>query len=115
MSAKAIALPRGKKIKDDLSVNEIKIIGRFSGPACEKELPSGEKVVELRLIVTRDDREGVDTISVAVWKSMLRRRALSLQNDQWIVVAGVLRRRFWKSPTGLASRYQVEARELARI
>lgn len=115
MSTKAIAVPKGRKIKDDFSVNEIKIIGRFSGPASEKDLPSGEKVVELRVIVTRDDREGVDTISVAVWKSMLRRRALTLQDNQWIVVKGVLRRRFWKSPTGLASRYQVEARDLARI
>ncbi|MEI7454741.1 MAG: single-stranded DNA-binding protein [Actinomycetes bacterium] len=110
-----ITLQKEEITEADYSVNEIKVIGRFSGPALEKELPSGDKVVEFRLISSREDRDGVDVINVAVWKSQLRKRALTLRKDEWISVEGALRRRFWRSPAGLASRYQVEARELSRI
>lgn len=95
--------------------NKVELTGRVSGRAVEKSLPSGDTVVEFRLIVDRDDREGVDTLDVAAWSGNLRKRALSLDSEEWIAVKGVVRRRFWKSPNGIASRWQVEARELERV
>jgi len=95
--------------------NKVEIVGRVSGEATERELPSGDRVVELRLIVGRDDREGVDTIDIAAWRAPLRKRALGLKQEEWICVKGVIRRRFWRAGTMLASRWQVEARELERV
>lgn len=95
--------------------NKVELVGRVSGEPLEKKLPSGDLVVEFRLIIDRDDRDGVDTLDIAAWKSQLRKRALSLQSEEWIGVRGVLRRRFWKAKNGIASRWQVEARELERI
>ena len=95
--------------------NKVELNGRVSGKPTEKTLPSGDVVVEFRLIIDRDDREGVDTLDVATWKKQLRKRALSLEAEEWIGVKGVLRRRFWKGGSGITSRWQVEARELVRI
>jgi single-strand DNA-binding protein len=95
--------------------NRVELAGRVSGEPSEKTLPSGDIVAEFRLVIDRDDREGVDTLDVAVWKAQLRKRALSLEAEEWIGIKGVLRRRFWKGSTGIASRWQVEAREIERI
>ena len=37
-------------------VNEVAIVGRLSGSPIEKDLPSGDKVVELRIVVGRDKK-----------------------------------------------------------
>jgi single-strand DNA-binding protein len=95
--------------------NRVELVGRVSGEPKEKKLPSGDLVVEFRVIIDRDDREGVDTLDIAAWKTLLRKRALSLEAEEWIGIKGVLRRRFWKGATGIASRWQVEAREIERI
>ena len=99
----------------DYSLNECLFRGRVSAAATDRELPSGEHVVEFRLIVSRAEREGVDTLDIAAWSSKARRASLSLKAGEWVEVTGSLRRRFWQSPTGLASRYQVEAASLTRI
>jgi len=102
-------------IEEDWSLNEVKLRGRVSAKAIEKELPSGDKVVEFRLIVTRTKQAGVDTLDIAAWSAKSRRAALSLAAGQWIQVSGAIHRRFWTSPMGLASRWQVEALEISRI
>ena len=99
----------------DQSLNELTLRGRVSAPATVKELQSGDKVVEFRLIVSRSDRNGVDTLDIAAWSANSRKRALSLQAEQWIEINGAIHRRFWQSPSGLASRWQVEAIEIVRI
>ena len=103
-----------KSIEKDVSLNQVKLRGRISGEKREKVLPSGDSVVEFRLIVKRDD-EGYDTLDIAAWKAAIRKRALSLYDQEWVEVSGVIRRRFWNSPGGLSSRWQVEARELVRL
>ena len=101
-------------VRDDYE-NEVRLVGRSSGPALEKELPSGDKVVEICIVVARDDRDGYDTLDVALWSAALRKRALSLKDNEWIEVVGALRRRFWKTGNVVASRWQVEGRELTRV
>lgn len=100
---------------EDFSLNDLLLRGRVSQEAIEKELPSGDKVVEFRLIVTRDKRSGVDTLDIGSWSAKARRVALTLKADEWIEVSGSIHRRFWSAPTGLASRWQVEAVEISRI
>jgi single-strand DNA-binding protein len=95
--------------------NQVEIVGRLSKTPEEKTLPSGDLIVELRVVVERDDRDGVDTLDVVTWRAQLRRRCLKLKPDEWVRVKGVIRRRFWKSGTTVGSRWQVEARELERV
>jgi single-strand DNA-binding protein len=99
----------------DYSLNDVMLRGRVSDVAIEKILPSGDKVVEFRLIVSRFELSGVDTLDIAAWSAKSRRSALTLKPDEWIEVSGAIHRRFWKAPTGLASRWQVEAAEISRI
>jgi len=99
----------------DLSLNDLLLRGRVSAAATTKELPSGDKVVELRLIVTRENREGVDTLDIAAWSAKSRKTALSLTPDEWVEISGAIHRRFWQSPAGLASRWQVEAIDIMRL
>jgi single-strand DNA-binding protein len=104
-----------QEVAEDFSLNDLVLRGRVSQEAIEKELPSGDKVVEFRLIVTRDKQSGVDTLDIGAWSSKTRRTALTLTPDQWVEVSGSIHRRFWSGPAGLASRWQVEAVEITRI
>jgi single-stranded DNA-binding protein len=122
MPKKAISSNKIKKIEDRSSdyINEVALVGRLSGEPKEKVLPSGSKVVEFRLVVERDKNQSgssqlVDTIDIATWSAMGRKSALKLDENAWISVNGAIRRRFWQSPTGLASRWQVEASEIKSI
>ena len=99
----------------DLSLNDLLLRGRVSAAATTKELPSGDKVVEFRLIITRESREGVDTLDIAAWSAKSRKTALTLGPDEWVEISGAIHRRFWQSPGGLASRWQVEALEISRL
>lgn len=104
----------GIKQEKDRSKNVVQLRGRISGERREKSLPTGDTVVEFRLIVKRDD-QGFDTFDIGVRKAGLRKLAKSMHEQEWVEIAGVIRRRFWNSPSGLASRWHVEAREMARI
>lgn len=99
----------------DYSLNDCLLRGRVSAAATDRELPSGEHIVEFRLIVTRDQREGVDTLDIAAWSGKSRRSALSLKPGEWVEIAGSIHRRFWQGPAGLASRWQIEAESITRI
>ncbi len=99
----------------DYSQNGCLLRGRVSAPALERTLPSGDRVVEFRLIISRNEREGVDTLDIASWGAKSRRSALSLKAGEWVEVSGSIRRRFWQSPSGLASRWQIEAEGISRI
>ncbi len=104
-----------EEVAEDLSLNGCMLRGRVAATAVEKELPSGDKVVEFRLIITRAQGHGVDTLDIAAWSAKARRSALALKSDQWVEISGAVHRRFWQGASGLASRWQVEAIEISRI
>lgn len=99
----------------DYSLNDVLLRGRVSASATSKELPSGDKVVEFRLIISRAEREGVDTLDIAAWSAKSRKLALTLHPDEWVEISGSIHRRFWQSAMGVASRWQVEAAEIVRL
>lgn len=120
----AVVKSKAKKVSEkakseaeevDYSLNDVLLRGRVSAAATSKELPSGDKVVEFRLIVTREERQGVDTLDIAAWSAKSRKLALALQPDEWVEISGSIHRRFWQSPTGVASRWQVTANEIVRL
>jgi single-strand DNA-binding protein len=113
--AKKVTSKKIAEVEEDYSLNDVLLRGRVSQEAIEKQLPSGDKVVEFRLIVSRDRQSGVDTLDIAAWSAKSRRSALSLVADEWVEISGSIHRRFWSGPAGLASRWQVEAVEISRI
>jgi len=94
-------------------VNEVRLRGRWTA-ATARTLPSGDEVVTARLVVPRAST-GVDTIDCAVWKGGLRSRALKVVDGTIMEVEGSLRRRFWRTPGGPASRYEVEVTAMRRV
>lgn len=100
-------------------VNEVFLVGRVTSLAVEKVLPSGDKVVEFRLVIGRKQSRGlkkeVDALDIAAWSAKARRAALALKVDSWVEITGSVGRRFWRAPTGLASRWQVEASDVVRL
>lgn len=112
----------------DAGRNVVALRGRLAAPADERELPSGDRIALLRLVVRRDEpqrrrRDGVetarratvDTIDVVCWSAATRRTAARLRAGDQVEVEGSLRRRFFGGPGGRQSRYEVEARVLRRV
>ena len=108
-------IDEGSKDKSDYSLNDVLLRGRVAAPATSRQLPSGDTVVEFRLIVARATRDGVDTLDIAAWSASSRKIAKCLKADEWIEIAGSIHRRFWQSPTGVASRWQIEAEQILRL
>jgi single-strand DNA-binding protein len=109
---------------DDMGewVNEVRLVGRVSGTGEERELPSGDTVVQLRVVVPRPLRAGangggarVDTIDVACWTARTRRSALRLADGATVEISGALRRRFFRAGAATVSRYEVEATRVASL
>ena len=118
-------------IDNFLPVNEVHLVGRVTSLATEKVLPSGDKVVEFRIVIgraksskssksskslnSRSGKKEVDSLDIAAWSAKSRKAAMSLKVDSWVEINGAVRRRFWQAPSGLASRWQVEASTVARL
>jgi single-strand DNA-binding protein len=104
---------------EPIPINNVHLLGRVSSLAISKQMPSGDTVVEFRLVIDRKSRRvikrEVDTLDISAWLARPQKRALSLKINDWVEVEGSIRRRFWKSSTGLASRWQVEASQLRKI
>jgi len=120
IAKKSQALTTTSSVTDDfLPVNEVRLVGRVTSLAVEKELPSGDKVVEFRVVIgrgkIRNGKKEVDSLDIAAWSTKARKAALAVKIDTWVEVKGSVRRRFWRAPTGLASRWQVEASEVVRL
>ena len=110
-------------------VNSIRLVGRVAAVGEPRELPSGDVVVTMRVVVPREGPgrrprgsveavrpgAGVDTIDVACWTAAVRRSAARCAVDDHIEVEGALRRRFFGVAGGRASRYEVEAGRVRRV
>lgn len=106
-------------------INVVRLRGRISGEPLEVQLPSGDKLVTFRLVVPRApvtrraaDSERrlptIDTIDCVAKTAALRRKLLATSRDPAVDVTGTLRRRFYRGPGGLGSRYEVELTSLSR-
>lgn len=104
--------------------NEVTLVGRVSAAPEQRDLPSGDSLVTLRVVVDRPPQKGnqkgatkraVDVIDVACWTKRTQRTANGLEAGDGVRVEGALRRRFFAAGGGRASRYEVEAARLVRV
>ena len=101
------------------AVNDVRLVGRLAGPAQVVPLPSGDELHTFRVIVARPatphSKAKVDALECAVWKAGVARRVRAWGTGDVIEVAGAVRRRFYKTPVGSASRVEIEVSKAKRI
>jgi single-strand DNA-binding protein len=102
------------------SLNTVTLVGRVSADPEARDLPSGDRLLTFRLVVERHPvrdgtRRQVDVIDVACWSKRTQRAAERVASDDVVRVEGALRRRFFPTVGGRASRYEVEAERLVRV
>ncbi len=102
------------------SLNEVTLVGRVSAAPERRDLPSGDTLVTLRVVVDRPPQRGVtkravDVIGVACWSKRTQRTARGLEPGDCVRVEGALRRRFFAADGARANRYEVEAGRLVRV
>lgn len=97
--------------------NEVSLIGRLASEPVVRVLSRGGVVASWRLTVERVPRgsaapepgaRGFDTLDCSAFEEGVRRVAQTWQEGDLLEVRGALRRHFWRSPTGVASRCEVE-------
>ena len=103
-------------------LNEVRLVGRLAAEPVLRELPSGDILVQFRLIVERvpilnnsgGSRATVDTLECVAWRKDVQRSLRSCVAGDVLAVEGALRRRFWRAGAGAVSRSEVEARKVRR-
>jgi single-strand DNA-binding protein len=96
---------------DPVSDNHVFLRGRLAELPLEKELPSGDVLLTFRLTVLRPpgERVRVDSLECSTTRPRVRKTLARAEPGDEVEVTGCLRRRFWRSPAGPASRYAVDA------
>jgi single-strand DNA-binding protein len=83
-----------------------------------RTLPSGDLLVSFRLVVRRERPRTpgqVDTLTCVTYDRALQRRAGVWRTGDVVEVEGALQRRFWRTGTGTASRYEVNCRRGRKV
>ena len=114
MSAQKI---EGSDLVEDQAeaVNEVRLVGRLAADPQLRELPSGDTVWNLRVVVERvvppnqeKPRQRVDSLECAVWAGRLKKQVEKWEAGDIVEVSGALRRRFFRAGGATASRVEVE-------
>ncbi|MDQ6851500.1 MAG: single-stranded DNA-binding protein [Actinomycetota bacterium] len=79
-------------------------------------MPSGDELCDFRLTVPRPpgERAKIDSIDCASTNARVRRSLAASAPGDLLEVTGSLHRRFWRSASGLASRYEVDVKRVRR-
>jgi len=102
-------------VEDDWQpANLVELTGRLSVDPVPRTLPSGDEVVGLRVVVPRNDGRS-DSFDCSAWTAALRRKVGAWHEGDVVELQGRLHRRFWRSPAGPASRWEVEISTIRRI
>ena len=104
------------RMPDTAHRNEILVIGRVTSTATKRELPSGDVIQTVRVTVDRADEDGYDVVNCTAWTARLQKTVESWAKGDVVEVAGALRSRYWRAPTGvLGSACDVEVRKAKRL
>ncbi len=97
--------------------NQVEIIGRVTSSGEQILLPSGDMLTRFRIVIPREKpvtKTTVDTIDCVSFKPSLSAKVMKLEIDDVVELCGQLRRRFWQTGQGVASRMEVEITNLKR-
>lgn len=102
--------------------SQVTLVGRLGRQVGHRVLPSGDELTVFTIVIdrppVRDARTpgpSVDAISCQTSRAVVVRRLAALGPGDWVRAEGTLRRRFWRSPGGLASVTEVDVSRLARL
>jgi single-strand DNA-binding protein len=126
MAARSLAVHDAPEVADGVAHrNELVLVGRLAAPAEERTLPSGDVLTSWRIVVDRppvsqarsDGRRlpTVDALDCVTWRRDVRRSVLTWAAGDTVELSGALRRRFWRSDRGPASRTEVEVTRARRL
>ena len=96
---------------EGLPANEVRLVGRVSGQPEERVLPSGDRLVNFRVVVVRDQprgRQTVDALECVAWSARSRRSVSRWGHGDVVELSGSLRRRFYRAGATTVSRVEVE-------
>jgi single-strand DNA-binding protein len=115
---KALQMTGAPDVVDDQGepANEVRLRGRLAAAPRLRELPSGDTVWNLRVVVERPplppgrerSRQRVDSLECAVWSGRLKSQVAKWEAGDVVDVTGALRRRFFRAGGATASRVEVE-------
>jgi single-strand DNA-binding protein len=104
------------------ALNEVRLVGRLAADPQLRELPSGDTVWMLRVVVERPlpagrprPRQRVDSLECTVWAGRLKQQLKGWSAGDVVEVSGALRRRFFRAGGATASRVEVELARGRRI
>jgi single-strand DNA-binding protein len=98
--------------------NDVVLRGKLAAPAELRTLPSGDPLVTFRVVVRREKPRTpgqVDTIVCVTFDRALQRRVAVWHAGDVVEVEGALQRRFWRTGSGTASRYEVNCRRGRKV
>lgn len=92
------------------SDNYVFLRGRLAAAVEYRDLPSGDALAVFRVTVARPsaDRARVDSIECASVRAKVHRSLARAEPGDEVEISGALHRRFWRTPSGPASRYAVD-------
>ena len=106
----------------DEALNDVRLRGRLAAAAEQRTLPSGDVVVRSAWWWTaphdrcgRRRRHGSTPSTAPGFATAVRRRCLQWKPGDVLEVQGSLRRRFFRTGGGPASRYEVEVASATRV
>lgn len=90
--------------------NHVFLRGRLAASPVIRELPSGDELCSFRLTIPRPpgSRVRVDSIECSTTRLRVRRSLERGEAGDQFEITGSLHRRFWRSQTGPASRFEVD-------
>ncbi len=95
--------------------NSVSLCGRVSADPVTRELPSGDTIVTLRLVMTRQpspmadkSRQASDWVDCVAWGSRAKRTVGGWRTGDLVEVDGALRRRFFRAAGATTTRVEVE-------
>lgn len=118
-SPEAAATGGDRTTPDPTPRNEVLLVGRLSQDPTEVTLPSGDVLVTFRVVVDRPvgyaSRQRVDAIECVARAGRVQRSARGWRSGDVVSVSGAVRRRFFRSGAGAASRVEVEVSAARRV